>query len=127
MFLQVSVYPQGGCLVPGWGECLLPGVSAPRGCAWSGGVPGPGGLVSQDALSTGGVPGLGGVCSWGVCSQGCMPGPGGCAWSRGVCLVLGGLVSQDALRQTPLERWLLLWMVRILLECILVVLMLCRP
>ena len=34
----------------------------------------------------------------------------------------GGLISQHALRQTPTprERWLLLWMVCILLECILV-------
>ena len=32
----------------------------------------------------------------------------------------GGCVSQHALRQTPPSRWLLLWVVRILLECILV-------
>ena len=38
----------------------------------------------------------GGVCPWGVPAPGGVPGPGG-------CLLLGGegLVSQDALRQTP--------------------------
>ena len=42
--------------------------------------------------------------------------------TEGECMVPGGLVSQHALRQTPppRERWLLLRMVRILLECILV-------
>ena len=32
-----------------------------------------------------------------------------------------GCISQNVLRQTPPSRWLLLWVVRILLECILVV------
>ena len=70
-------------------------------CLSTGGVPGRGVLVP-------GVPGRGGACSRGVCSQ-------------GVCSQGGWLVSQHALRQTPpRERWLLLRMVRILLECILV-------
>ena len=44
------------------------------------------------AWSWGGMPGLGG----------CMvPGGGGDAWSWGVCMVGGCVVSQHALRQTP--------------------------
>ena len=50
---------------------------------------------------------------WGVSR----PSPGGCSGPG------PGGVSQHALRQTPLpSRWLLLWVVRILLECILVLL-----
>ena len=83
MFLQVCVCPQGGVCS---GGCLVPGVC-------SGGVPGPGGR---------GVPGPGGVCSRGV------PGLGGSTLggsALGRCLVLGGgVVSQDALRQTPPGR-----------------------
>ena len=78
MFLQVSVCPQGGCLVPG-------------------GVPGPGGVCSWGVSALGGllkgVPGPAGVCSGGVSGLGgyLVPvGPG-----------QGGLVSQHALRQTP--------------------------
>ena len=62
-------------------------------------------------LSTGSVPGLGGV----------VHGPGGVPVPRGVPGP-GGLVSQHALRQTPRKRWLQLRTVRILLECILVIL-----
>ena len=61
-----------------------------------------------------------------VClSTGGLYGPGGFTWSEGGCMVpggapgRGGLVSRHALRQTPRERRLLLWTVRILLECIL--------
>ena len=87
------------------------------------------------------------VCPWrgllwevpaprGACSGGCLvwrclvlggPAPGGSAprgcLVPGRCLVLGELVSQHALRQTPSpqERRLLLRTLRILLECILVV------
>ena len=60
MFLQVSVCPQGGCLV-------LRGA----GGAWSWGVPGPEG-----------VPGRGDAWSWGVHGWG-VPGPGRGAWSGG--------------------------------------------
>ena len=56
MFLQVSVCPQGRCLV--------------RGGIWSRGVPGPGG----GAWSQGGVPGPRGAWSQGV------PGPRGVLW-----------------------------------------------
>ena len=89
-----SMHRSGG--VPGsWGVYLvtgvylvLGGVPAPRGCTWSGGVPGPGGggvylvliggvyLVPGGYLvlgwGGGGVPGLGGL-----------PGPGGVSGPRG--------------------------------------------
>ena len=103
MFLQVSICPQEGCAwsggvsgpegsaprgVPGPGGCLVPGVPGPRG------VPGPGGVPDP-----GWVPGPGGCLVWG----GLLPGRclvlGG-AWSRGFCS--RGVVSQHALRQTPL-------------------------
>ena len=68
------------------------------GGAWSWGVLGLGGICSR------GVPGPGGS----VCSRGGLPGPGGCLlWGEG-CLV-----------ETPPDG-LLLQAVRILLECILV-------
>ena len=59
----------------------------------------------------------GGRLLWGICTGGGGLLPGGCLlW--GVSAP-GGLVSQHALRQTPpQERQLLLWTVRILLECI---------
>ena len=83
--------PYAGVCFPGggWGccVCLVPG-----GC-----LPGPG------------------VSAW---SGGCLLGPGGSAWSGGpgwsrgvclvwggVCLVRGGLASQHALRQTPSPLW----------------------
>ena len=44
----------------------------------------------------------GGVCSTGVSATGGCNGSQGCAWSLGDSLVLGGVVSQHALRQTPL-------------------------
>ena len=91
--------PLGGCLLWGgwcllWGGLLsgvlclllggelLPGVSAPWGwgCLLLRGVSAP-----RGSLAPGGVSGLGGVCSQG----------GVCSW---------GVVSQHALRQTPL-RW----------------------
>ena len=73
--------------------------SASRGGAWSGGVPGPGGVCSGGAWSGGVYVCSGGVLVWGVSAPGGVPGPGG-------CLVWGGSapggVSQHALRQTPL-------------------------
>ena len=100
----------------------------PRGGVWSGGgVPGLGkGCLVQGCLPGPGVPAWsGGVPSWSqgggipACTEvwGCLV-PGGClvwgvpglggAWSGGACLVpgvaclvLGGVVSQHALRQTP--------------------------
>ena len=94
------------CLLPGGGwsgprGCLLRkglGVSAPRG------VPGPGG-----ALVPGAVPALGGSASGGCLLQ-------GVSVPRGMA-ALGGVVP-GCLVETP--QRLLLWAVRILLECILV-------
>ena len=60
---------------------------------------------------------MGGAWSWGGSAPRGVPGPGGVSGPGGL-VPRGG--SQDALRQTPQERWLLLRMVRILLECILV-------
>ena len=77
MFLQVCVCSQEGG-VPGPGECMVQGGS----WSWGVGIP----ACTETA---------GGVWSQG----GGVPGPGG-AWSRG-CIILGGLVSQHALRQTP--------------------------
>ena len=67
------------------GVFALAGVSAPGGSASGVSVPGGGCLV------LGVVPGLGDVCSWGVS----VPGIFGSA-------PRGGVVSQHALRQTPL-------------------------
>ena len=89
---------RGGCLLRGaWsrgvGVCLLPG-----GLVWGRGVPAPMGA------------GLGQGNAW---SWGCLL-PGG-------CLVLGGWYpSMHWGRHPPRQRWLLLWMVRIPLECILI-------
>ena len=75
----------------------------------------------------GGVWLVGGVCSPtpGGVSPGSnlgvsRPKPGGLQAHTGVGV---GCVSQHALRQTPTSRWLLLWAVCILLECILVCVM----
>ena len=70
----------------------------------------------------------GGRCSW---SKGCVSALGGSAWTKGGCLVWGGAWSPGGLLlggwypsmhwgRPPWERRLLLWTVRILLECILV-------
>ena len=77
-----------------WGGGCYPSMPCTRGCVCSGG----------SAYSGGGVPALGVVCSraGGVCSGGCLLVGGGCG---------------DPL---PESRQLLLWTVRILLECILV-------
>ena len=66
----------------------------------------------------------GGAWSGGAWPGGCMVPGGGCAWSRGMpglgeCLVLGGGAWSGGPGETP-PRWLLLWVVRILLEFILV-------
>ena len=109
-----GVYSQGECLLLGVSTprgCLLPGeVSAPGGCLLPGGVSAPGGVYSQGVSAP-----RGGVCSWGVstprgsvCSWGCLL-PGGVC-SQGRCLLLGvstprgRLLSQHALRQTPPPR-----------------------
>ena len=88
-----------GCLVPGsaWSGGLLSGRSAPRGClvtgrgsaprrgAWSGGYLVPRGVWSGGCLVLGGT--------W--CRR--------AVWSReGVCS--RGVVSQHALRQTPIQQ-----------------------
>ena len=99
MFLHVSVILSTGgvpALGVAWsgrvsalGGCLLWEVSAPGG-AWPGGVPAPGGRagVPDLGVSARGVSVLVGVCSRrGVCSRECL---------------LSGVVSQHALRQTPL-------------------------
>ena len=98
MLCSVGMPAPGGCLIPG--GCLLQG-----GLVQGGSAPG-GGLLLGGAWSRGS-----GGClvqgEWGV------PGPGGVggAWSRGWrclvpgegrCLIPGGVVSQHALRQTPL-------------------------
>ena len=44
----------------------------------------------------------GGVCSWGVCLLQGWVWSWGCDSFRGVCLLPGGVLSQHALRQTPL-------------------------
>ena len=68
----------------------------------------------------GGGPGLGGCLVWGVSApggclvQGGVSAPGGIAWSRGVSALGGGVPGGDP------PRRLLLQAVRILLECILV-------
>ena len=75
-------------LLPGGGGLVWGGVSAPGGCLL------PGGSALGAAWSRGGL------------SAPEEPGPGGCAWSRGRLLpggaCSGGMVSQHALRQTPL-------------------------
>ena len=84
MFLQVSVCPRGG---GSWSGGAWSGV-----CAWSWGVPDPGG-----------------------CSRGCLF-LGECLLGGG--LVSQHALRQNP--PPPRERWLLLRTVRILLECILV-------
>ena len=90
-----GVSASGGCL-------LLGGMSAPRGCLVSEvsapkGVSAPGGC-----LLPGGVwPMGGGWLLQVVCSQG-VSDPWGCLLQGGVCS--GDVVSQHALRQTPLPR-----------------------
>ena len=90
-------------------------------CCW-------GGLVRGGGLSAPGGSAMGGLllgvsrptprgrdlqaCTWGVS----WPTPGG-----GLQAHIKGGVSQHALRQPPPSPRLLLWVVRILLECILVV------
>ena len=106
-----------------------------RGLAWGVSRPHPGGCFQAH---TQGVsrPTPGGVCrgSWGVwpggisrlTPRGEVEGSGWGGGLQATPLSTGphqGEVSQHALRQTPLpraSRWLLLWAVRILLECILV-------
>ena len=66
-------------------------------------------IIKQECIPVGCVPAArrpyAGVCFPGGCLPGlggCLPGPGGgSAWSRGVCLIGGGMASQHALRQTP--------------------------
>ena len=89
------------------GDAWSRGCLVLMGCAWSRGeVPGPGGSGPRW-----GVPGLGESGQGGVCLvQG--------VWSWGVCLV-GGAGSWGGAWWRP-PRWLLLRVVRILLECILV-------
>ena len=73
-----SLLPRGRCLLRG--GCLLPGgMFAPGGCLLRGG---------------GGGRLLGGCLLWGVSALG-----GVCSVGR--CLLLGGVVSHHALRQTP--------------------------
>ena len=83
-----------------------------------------GGVLSQNALQWG-VPALG-EC---LLPGGLLPGgsaPGGCLLpgvrSGGVCSQGWGACSQGGCGDPPGSRWLLLRMVRILLECILVIL-----
>ena len=96
------------CVCPRWGgACSGGGVPGPGGCAWSrgsapGGGAGPRGVLGPGGSTPGGclvlgVPALGGVCLvlGGVCSR-------GGAWSWEGVPGPGGLVSQHALRQTPL-------------------------
>ena len=90
-----------GCLL--LGGCLLCGVSAPGGCLLLG-VSATGGCLLQGDVCYWGCLLLGGVCSQGEGVSAL--GDGFC--SQGVCLV-----------ETPPGR-ILLWTVRILLECILV-------
>ena len=78
-----SMLYSGGCLVPG-GTCMVPGgcLHGPGGCLHGPGgcLPGPGGMPAWS----------GGCLIWGVPGpRGCLPGP-------------RGVVSQHALRQTPL-------------------------
>ena len=90
-----------------WGKviCLQACVCPQGGSAWSGGrMHGPGG----GCMVLGGAWSGGGAWSRGVAWSG-----GGVAWSRG-CMVRGGGVPGG---DPP--RWLLLWAVHILLECIL--------
>ena len=82
-----------------------------RGVSGPGCVPGPGG-----------VPGLAGAWSWGVWSRG-VSGPRGCLVLGGSALgVCSGGVGIPACTEadSPRERRLLLRTLRILLECILV-------
>ena len=94
MFSQACVCPRGGVPGPGGGACSWGGVCS---WGWSRGVSVPGGVCSEGCLLCGGVC-SGGCLLWGVClGGGLVPGCG--AWSG--YLVLGGLVSHHALRQTP--------------------------
>ena len=88
--------------MPALGESGLGGMPG-RGGAYSGGMPGPGGAWLGGAWS-GGMPGLGG------------------AWSGGCLVQGGGLVPGGARWRSPPPATvrLLLWALRILLECILV-------
>ena len=91
-----GVWSWGGACSRGW--CLLPGGSGPKG-----GVPDLGGCLLWGLRSRGvpppGVCGLGVACSLGGWSQG-VPALGGRCGLGGACS--GGMVSQHALRQTPL-------------------------
>ena len=126
MFLHVSVCPQGVVSRP------IPGGGGGWG-VWLGGSPGPypggvggsdlGGLQAHTQGEVGGSgreggfpgPGLGGPGS----GPGGCPGPGsGGAPGPGVCVCVCMYPSMHM--ETPPSRWLLLWTVRILLECILV-------
>ena len=92
-------WPYPGVCFPGGGVCLLRGVSAPRG------VSGPGGCLVLGGVWSQGVSAPGGVCSRGVSAGGFWSGG---VWSQGGLLqgVFSWrglvLVSQHALRQTPL-------------------------
>ena len=87
----------GGCVSAPGGGCLLLGGVCSRGCLlWSClllGVSALGRCLLWGCLLWGVSALGGGVCSWGVSAWG-VSAPGG-------CLLPGGVVSQQALRQTP--------------------------
>ena len=111
------------CACPGgvhaWGACVAGGmhgweVCMPGGHAWLGGVCVPRGVHGWGACMA-----LGDMCAWGrMCNWGaCMAG--GHAWPWGVCMA-GGMPC------TPPAQYHKIWLVnervvRILLECILVI------
>ena len=109
----------GGCVCSQRG-CLLWGVSVSGGVCL--------GVSALGVSALGGYLLLRGVCSGGGCLLGgCLLWgggllPGGCLFLRGVCSqgvsALGGVCSGGCLVETP--QWILLRVVRILLECILV-------
>ena len=75
-----------------------------------------GGRCAIPACIAGGIPAC--LQRGGVCSQGCLLQEGAC--SQGGCVCFRGLPAPGGGVWAPESRWLLLWMVHILLECILV-------
>ena len=111
--------PGGMCLLPGGGVCSGEGCVCSWGgggggvcslrvcvCSWGGGICSRGVSAPRGVFAPRGCLLPGGICSWGVSAPGgarvgvCLLA-GGVSALGGVCLLLRGVVSQHALRQTP--------------------------
>ena len=108
------MHGEGGYMVKG-GMCGEGGA-----CMAKGGMHGKGGYVWQKGACLV----KGGAWQRGVCmAKGGMHGEGGHAWQRGACVAKGGVHGMYA----PYEIWPVnARVVRILLECILILLFYCR-